>query len=207
MVLAQISLLANGFGDIIGPILIFGIFIISSIVKAAAKKGRGENGDKETESALKKAVRQRYHEIYQQQTGKAPKKPLERSKPPRYIPDKPMREIEPTAVQQRSQWELRQEAIRQRNATMQRSEYSKPTILNQIAAAAVAKPPRPKPATKLNAQTKVPRKHIQQPVKSVKHDKAQTAGVPLYAMMKDPKNLRTAFILKEILDKPIALQD
>ena len=61
---------ASDLFELLGPILIFGIYIIASIVKAAAQKGKSDESGEENKSELKKAVRRRYQEIYQRQTGK-----------------------------------------------------------------------------------------------------------------------------------------
>ncbi|MDH4203127.1 MAG: hypothetical protein OEV87_09550 [Phycisphaerae bacterium] len=195
---AQIGLLAEGLFDLFGPILIFGIYIVASIVKTVAKKRPTEDSGEETESELKKAVRRRYQEIYQRQTGQTqPRPPEQRS--PQYVQPRPVQQAPPIRQPQRSQWEIQQEAIRQRNAKLQ----SQRTV-----------PKRPH----VNAPTQTPKAVIQPNIlgtqkqrvpkktKTVEGSQKQSENL-LAFMVKSPENLRSAIILKEILDKPLALRD
>lgn len=203
-------LLAEGFGELIGPILIFGIYIVASLAKAVAKKGRSEDSGEETESELKKAVRRRYQEIYQKQVGQTPSQgsPKQPRQQPNYQP-KPVSRTEPAIKRQRSEWEIRQEALRQRNAKIQPQrpnlERPKPNIIKQVSVAETHKKPRHlKPVEKIFDE--IPKKHYQQTSKvAVKESRIQTSG--LNSLLKDPQNLRSAIILKEILDKPLALRE
>lgn len=199
MIPAQIGLLAEGLFDLLGPILIFGIYIIASIVKTVAKKGSKEDSGEETESELKKAVRRRYQEIHQRQTGQTQQKPPEPQRSPQYVQPRPVQQTPPIRKRQRSQWEIQQEAIRQRNAKLksQRTVSKRPhvNVPTQVPAA-VSQPDM------LYAQKKrVPKK-----TKTVEGSQKRSENL-LTFLIKRPENLRSAIILKEILDKPLALRD
>ncbi|MHC4854793.1 MAG: hypothetical protein ACYS72_00125 [Planctomycetota bacterium] len=195
MIPAQIGLLAEGLFDLLGPILIFGIYIVASIVKTVAKKGSKEDSGEETESELKKAVRRRYQEIHQRQTGQTP--PEQRS--PQYVQPRPVQPTPPIRQPQRSQWEIQQEAIRQRNAKLksQRTVSKRPHVnVPTQTPRAVSQPDM------LYAQKKrVPKK-----TKTVEGSQKRSENL-LTFLIKRPENLRSAIILKEILDKPLALRD
>ena len=62
---------AEDFFKMIGPLLIFGIYIVGSLAKGWTK-GRQQDPEEEEPSELRKAVQQRYQEIHQRQIGGAP---------------------------------------------------------------------------------------------------------------------------------------
>ena len=197
MISGHTNLLAEGLFDLLGPILIFGIYIIASIAKTAAKKGQQSGSGEETESELKKAVRRRYQEIYQKQVGQTPQKPPEPQRSSQYAAQpRPVQQAPPIRQPQRSQWEIKQEAIRQRKARLQsqRTIPRRPQTKapKQIPAAIT----QPKPKQVLH----------QKPAKTVDESQKQSENLLQY-MIKRPANLRSAIILKEILDKPLALRD
>jgi hypothetical protein len=187
----QIGLLANGLFDLIGPFLIFGVYIIASIAKAAAKKGQAGNSDEETESELKKAVRRRYQEIHQKQIGKVP----QAQKPFRHM-ERPVQQAPAERQPHRSQWELRQETIRERNAKNQTRQIGpkrpQESILKQVSAGV--------------SQSKSKQLMHQKTAKTDENGPKQTGNL-LVSMIKEPGNLRSAIVLKEILDKPLALRE
>ena len=184
---AQIGVLASGLFDLIGPFLIFGIYIIVSIAKATAKKEQAGDSE-EAESELKKAVRRRYQEIYLKQVGQAPQESSKPQRKPQYVQSQPKQEIEPTIPQHRYQWEIRQQAIRERNIKSQPRKIvpkrPQASILKQVSAA-VSKPKS----------------------KQLMHQEMAKTGNLLVSMIKEPGNLRSAIVLKEILDKPLALRE
>jgi len=197
MIPAQIGLLAEGFFDLIGPLLIFGIYIIASIAKTATKKGKQAGSGEEKESELKKAVRRRYQEIYQKQVGQTPQKPPEPQRSPQYAAQpRPVQQAPLIRQPQRSQWEIKQEAIRQRKARLQ----SQRTVSRRQQ----TKAPKQIPAAM--SQPKPKQVLYQRPAKTVDDSRKQPENLLQY-MIKRPENLRSAIILKEILDKPLALRD
>jgi hypothetical protein len=202
MIPSQIGLLAEGFFDLLGPILIFGIYIIASIAKTVAQKGQKDGSDEEPESELKKAVRRRYQEIYQKQVGKVPPKTSQTQQPTPQVQLRPAQKPVPEIPRQRSQWEVQQEAVRQlqsqRTVPKRPHVYIQkqaPTALNQ------SKPGQMADQKPVQAQKKL----IQQQVKTIEGSQRRTGN--LLSMLKGPKNLRSAIMLKEILDKPLALRD
>jgi hypothetical protein len=186
---------ASDLFELLGPLLIFGIYIIASIVKAVAQKGKSDASGEENESDLKKAVRRRYQEISQRQTGKPPQNPPHQRTQPQSVPSKSFQKAEPAVPQQSSQWEFRQEAIRQRDAhILQRQQVG---------------PKASKPVTAAGSPSGMPTERPM-PMKTPKKGMPPTVKKPdntLSAVIGDPKKLRTAFVLKEILDKPIALRE
>jgi len=204
----QFSLLAEGFFDLIGPVLIFGIYIIASIAKAAAKGKKAGSGE-EKESALKKAVRQRYQEIYQRQTGKTPTQRMATKETPTYVQSKTAIKEDIGSVQYKSEWQRRQEEIRQRNARIKERQrmasqqrYRKET---QGVTKSVRQPKVSKTMPLVAVQST--RKSTYKSTQPTSSKKSTVPESVLSNMLSDPKNLRTAFVLKEILDKPVALRD
>ncbi|MHC4524062.1 MAG: hypothetical protein ACYSU8_00780 [Planctomycetota bacterium] len=245
MGLGQFRLLADGFFDLIGPILIFGIYIIASIAKKVAKKGQTEDSDVEIESELKKAVRKRYEQIRQRQSiakkvakkgqtedsdveieselkkavrkryeqirqrqlGQQSQQPPQVKRPPKAVPVARPVQQEQSRPRQMSQWEQQQQTIRQRNAKLQEQRMATKrqhaNVLKQ--SSKTVRQPKPKQA--------IPQKLVQTQKKKIQHQaktvsqKKQQAGNLLSYMINRPENLRSAIILKEILDKPLALRD
>ena len=200
----QFGLLAEGWFELIGPILIFGIYIIASIVKSVAKKGKSEDSDVKVESELQKAVRKRYDQIRQRQLGQ---QSPQSKRPPKTVPVARPVQQEQSRPRQMSQWEQQQQAIRQRNEKLQEQRMATKrqhaNVLKQ--SSKTVRQPKPKQA--------IPQKLVQTQKKKIQHQaktvsqKKQQAGNLLSYMINRPENLRSAIILKEILDKPLALRD
>ena len=203
----QFGLLAEGWVELIGPILIFGIYIIGSIAKNVAQKNQGT--EEQDQSELKKAVQKRCEQIRQRQLGQ--ESPQFKRTPKEVSTAKAIREQQ-TRPQRVSQWDQKQRAIRQRNATLKEQRLA----ANDAQIPAPAQKPvveyhRPKPS-KIIRQVAVPKpvpvqKKRQSPKKVAKISKQRSATDLLQQMMNQPENLRMAIILKEILDRPLALRD
>lgn len=203
----QFGLLAEGWVELIGPILIFGIYIIGSIAKNVAQRNQESSGE-EGGSELKKAVRKRYEQIRRKQVGEESPH-LKRT--PKAVPT--ARTIRPEN-KRTSQWEQQQQAIRQRNARLQEQRIAAERRVIQTQKTVVGyerpKPSRtirqvvaPKPVHK-QKKTAVPKQVSE---KASQPPKCRHTGGALGDMMCRPENLRSAIILKEILDKPLALRD
>jgi hypothetical protein len=177
----QFGLLAEGLFDLLGPALIFGIYIIGALAKNWVKRDKGGSQD-ENQSELKKAVRKRYEQIRQRQVGEETPQ-LKRT--PKAIP------VART---------IRQEENRPRQAMQTQKSvvgYGRPKPPQTIQQAIAPEPVHLQ--KKKAAQKQIPKKVDQAP-------KCRHAGSLLENMMSRPENLRSAIILKEILDKPLALR-
>ena len=186
---------AEDFFKMIGPLLIFGIYIIGVLAKGWTKNQQ-HGSDEENQSELKKAVKRRYQEIHDRQVGnnsgqgQAPRhtepvrtvrsaQPVEPSTPVRQVPRRtyPLHQV---------QAERPRRPVQHRNRP--RNVQQKP----------------------VSARTQAP-KPVQRPQTVRSHEvtavKQSRADYSLVSVMRKPQNLRTAIILKEILDKPLALRD
>jgi hypothetical protein len=207
MIPSQIGLLAESFFDLLGPILIFGIYIIASIAKTVAQKGQKDDSDEEpeSESGMKKAILRRYQEIHQRQVGNTAQNPLEPQRP-RVVQPRTVQQSPSIKQPQHSQWEIQQEAIRQHNAKLQsqRTIPKRPHIYIQKQAPAAVNQPKPAQMAD-SAPVQAQKKLIQQQVKTIEGSQRRMRN--LLSMLRRPENLRSSIILKEILDKPRALRD
>jgi hypothetical protein len=203
-----ISADASDFFELLGPILIFGVYIIASIVKAVAQKGKSDDSDKDNESELKKVVRRRYLEIYQRQTGKPETKPPQAQNPPPFVQAKPAQKVDLRETQTRMEWQRRQEEIRQRNAGIQQRQRMAAQKRRQRELKRVTAPvERPLAESVVQTVVKSPKKHTPKAIKTSGQKISPQTGNILADMISDPKNLRAAFVLKEILDKPVAMRE
>jgi len=180
----------------IGPLLIFGIYIVGALAKGWTK---GRQQDSEEPSELRKAVQKRYQEIHQRQVGgvegqaqpprhtePAPttvhaSRPVE---PPVPVWQPPQRTFPPLPVQAESH----RRPVQQQQNTIRQSRRQKPYSVKTQALKSGHKP-----GTVKSSQTKA--------------IKPRSADHSLVSMLRNPQSLRTAIILKEILDKPLALRD
>jgi hypothetical protein len=180
---------AEDFFKMIGPLLIFGIYIVGSLAKGWTK-GRQQDPEEEEPSELRKAVQQRYQEIHQRQIGGAPGQ----GQPPKRTEPAPAavhssRSIEsPIPVRQPSQRTYPIQVERHRRPVQQKKDPRQNM--------------RQKPVA---VKAKIP-KSPQKP-QTAKSTEIRCAEYSLASMIRQPQNLRTAIILKEILDKPLALRD
>ena len=185
---------AEDFFKMIGPLLIFGIYIVGSLAKGWTK-GRQQDPEEEEPSELRKAVQQRYQEIHQRQIGGAPGQ----GQPPKRTEPAPAtvhssRSIEsPIPVWQPSQRTYPIQVERHRRPVQQKKDPRQ--NMRQKPVAVKAKIP------------KSPQKPRMVKPSEAKSAKPKCAEYSLASMMRHPQNLRTAIILKEILDKPLALRD
>ncbi len=186
---------AGDFFKMIGPLLIFGVYIIGALAKGWTKNQ--QESDKENPSELRKSVRKRYQEIYQRQTGKS----SEQAQSPRHT--EPVRTIhsarpvEPPApvrqVPRRTYPTHPVQAERHRRPVQQENHLRRNVQQKPVSVRTQASKPAQRPQAVRSHETK-----------SVKQSRADRS---LASMIRQPQNLRTAIILKEILDKPLALRD
>jgi len=187
---------ADDFFKMIGPLLIFGVYIIGALAKGWTKN-RPQEPDEENPSELKKAVQRRYQEIHGRQVGNSPGRT--QSQPPSHTePVKTVhsaRAVEPPLARQvpRKTYPTHQvQAERHRYSVQHRNH---PRNVQQKPVSVKAQSPKP----------------VQRPqaVKSheVKAVKQTRADISLAAMIRQPRNLRTAIVLREILDNPLALRE
>ena len=181
---------AEDFFKMIGPLLIFGIYIVGSLAKGWTK-GRQQDPEQEEPSELRKAVQRRYQEIHQRQIGGAPGQghPPKRTEPAPTTVHAPRPVESPIPVRQPSQRTYPIQAERHRRPVPQQQNH-------------LRKNRRQKP---IGIKTQTP-KSAQKP-QTAKSTEIRCAEHSLESMMRHPRNLRTAIILKEILDKPLALRD
>lgn len=198
--LTYYSLLADAgdFFELLGPLLLFGIYAIAALAKKWAGSRQPDTEEKEP-SELQKAVRKRYQQIYQRQTGQQPEKI---QSPKCTEPVKPVPVAQPVKAPA---------FVRQPQPTQK--TYPAPHVRAE-SQQRVAKQQdyhrqnrRPKPVSP-KAQTPKPVRKSQ----TVKRIKAKTvtrtgAEHSLKSMIRQRQNLRTAIILKEILDSPLGLKD
>ena len=180
---------AEDFFKMIGPLLIFGIYIVGSLAKGWTK-GRQQDSEQEEPSELRKAVQRRYQEIHQRQIGggTAQKQPAGHTEPtPAAV--RPSLPVEPQMpVRQPSQRTYPIQADRHRRPVQQKKHLQ-----------------RNRQQKPVGIKAKIP-KSPQKP-QTEKSTELRCAEHSLASMMRHPQNLRTAIILKEILDKPLALRD
>ena len=186
---------SDDFFKMIGPLLIFGIYIIGSLAKGWTKN-RQQEPDEESSSELRKAVKRRYQEIHDRQTGKS----SGQVQPPRHT--EPVRTahsarpVEPLAS-------VRQAPRRTHPAHQVQAERPRRPVQHRNRPRNVQQKP-------VRARTQTP-KSVQIPQTVKRHEtkavKQSRADHSLASMIRQPQNLRTAIILKEILDKPLALRD
>ena len=183
----------GGFFELVGPLLLFGIYAIGALAKKWFNS-RDPDSEEKKPSELQKAVRKRYQQIHQRQTGSSSGQgqPPRRTEPVRTVHT--MRPVEPpTPVRQPAQRTYPVQAERQRRPVQQKKYLQQNTRQKPVS----AKTQAPKPVQKL------------QRVKSNEAKSAKSGCVQhsLASLIRQPQNLRTAIILKEILDKPLALRD
>jgi len=188
----------NNWIELLGPVIIFGIYAIGAIAKKAADSRRSDSEEKPP-TDLQKAVRRRYQEIYAKQTGQQqPTQPARRAEPVKTTP-----EIRPIQPQQPPKF------VSQPQPRVKQRSYDVPQIRTERRPQPVQpqrqvrKTPQPKPvsAPVLHAAKKTAIHPLKKPAEpcSMEHS--------LASMIRKPKNLQTAILLKEILDKPLALRD
>jgi hypothetical protein len=188
---------ANDFFKMIGPLLIFGFYIVASLAKGWAK-GRQQKSEEEP-SELRKAVQKRYQEIHQRQVGgdrpqgqplrqPVPAKttvPVSRPvEPPMPVRQPSQRTFPPHPVQA----ERHRHLVQQQQNPLSQNRRQKPVSVKTLASKSVQKT-----RTVKSSETKA--------------IKPRSADDSLASMIRNPQSLRTAIILKEILDKPLALRD
>ena len=182
----------------IGPLLIFGIYIVGALAKGWTK-GRQQDSEEEP-SELRKAVQKRYQEIHQRQVGGVEGQ----AQPPRHTEPAPTtvhasRPVDepPVPVWQPSQRtfpplpvqaESHRRLVQQPQKPRRQSRRQKPVSAKTLSSKSVYKS-----GTVKSSQTKA--------------IKPSSADYSLASMLRNPQSLRTAVILKEILDKPLALRD
>ncbi len=187
---------ADDFFKMIGPLLIFGVYIIGALAKGWTKN-RQQESDEENPSELRKAVQRRYQEIHDRQVGNTPGRtqpqPPRHTEPVRTVHS--ARPVEPLAsvrqVPRRTYPTHQVQAERPRRPVKHRN---RPRNVQQKPVSIKAQVPKP-------VQRPQTVSHEEKAVKQSRTDHS------LASMIRQPQNLRTAIILKEILDKPLALRD
>ena len=184
---------ADDFFKMIGPLLIFGVYIISALAKGWTKN-KQQGSDEEKPSELRKAVQRRYQEIHDRQVGNSPGRT--QSQPPRQ--PEPVRTVhsarpvEPPAS-------VRQVPRRTSPAHPVQVERPRRPVQHRNRPRNVQQKP-------VSVKTQAP-KSVRKPHKAEAVKQSRAEHYSLASMMRQPQNLRTAIILKEILDKPLALRD
>ena len=185
---------ADDFFKMIGPLLIFGVYIISALAKGWTKN-KQQGSDEENSSELRKAVQRRYQEIHDRQVGNSPGRT--QSQPPGQ--PEPVRTVHsarpvepPTPVRQvpRRTYPAHQVQAERPRRPVQQKNHLRQNM-------------RQKP---VSVKTQAP-KSVRKPHKAEAVKQSRAEHYSLASMMRQPQNLRTAIILKEILDKPLALRD
>ncbi|MHC4552697.1 MAG: hypothetical protein ACYSUT_08020 [Planctomycetota bacterium] len=231
-----LNLLAEGWGDLIPFIFIVGVSVVSAIAKATNKGDENSKNEKEKTSRLIEMAK-RYKEMQesgQQRTvpkeeipyARTVKTPAERK--PGTVSEWDRRQ------QQKKQQMARQREMPRRpkyveTETPPRFEPKTPEVIPVAAPVRQAEPVRPayktpkiqtKPRPKRASQRSQKRQQhipVAQPVelpvvKEVKRPKPKkhkttAAQMSLAELLKGKQSLRSAIILKEILDKPIGLRE
>ncbi|MEN8127070.1 MAG: hypothetical protein ABFR90_04600 [Planctomycetota bacterium] len=207
----QFGLLAEGWFELILPIFIFGIYIIGALAKNWTQQQK-QDPEEHDQSELKKAVRKRYEQIRQRQMGEGTP---QLKKTPKAIPAARTLRQEENRPRQISQWEQQQQVIRQRNAKLQEQRMAARQTRAVQAQKPVVRYARTKPP-KMTRQVPVPSPVQAQMKKAAKKKpvskkveqapRRQPTGNLLSHMINRPENLKSAIIVKEILDKPLALR-
>jgi hypothetical protein len=217
-------LLADGWEELIGIIVIFGLYVAGALTKMFSKRKGSEEGESKEPSYVvelaKKRARQRQEQARMKQA----------------------RRDSAQAYGQVSEWDRLQEMKRQRMARSrgQTTQPPKP-VQTQAPAYEPPKPAAPKPVRQPQTvqeylqeawtvitgpqpqpiSRQVPQsKPMPQPVKPAAKraksskrlmpattTKAVASSRPLDMYLKNPYELRSAIVLKEILDKPVALRE
>jgi len=188
---------ADDFFKMIGPLLIFGVYIIGALAKGWSKN-RQQESDEENPSELRKAVQRRYQEIHDRQVGNTPGRT--QPQPPRHA--EPVRTVH-SARPVEPPTPVRQVPRRTYPTHQVQNERHRPPVQHRNRPRNVQQKP-------ISVKTQAP-KPVQRP-QTVKSHKAKAVkqsrtDYSLALLMRQPQNLRTAVILKEILDKPLALRD
>jgi hypothetical protein len=183
----------NNLLEMLGPLLLFGIYAIGALAKKWADSKKTES-DEKPPSELQKAVRKRYQQIYERQTGNdaAANRPVPvRAEPVKTSPVRPL-EKTPPKTQARTLLTPQLQELKKRPPVHQRQKYRQERRNQRKVAAkqTSAVIQRPQPAT----------------IKIVSI-KQKCEGHSVLSMFQQPPSLQTAVIMKEILDKPLALRD
>lgn len=183
--------------ELLGPLLLFGIYAIATLARRLANSKQSESQEKKP-SEPQQAVRSGYQAIHDMQVGKAAVTEKVRS------PEQPQQyriEPRPRTFEKNLLSQQRLERAVAYSAHVQKSIRS------------VRQKPRTEPYSDLKTQTvltgppqsihipELEKKSITEPLntKDVKH--------PVLTMIYQPQDLRSAVILKEILDEPVSLRD
>lgn len=189
--------LAEGFFELLGPILIFGFYIIAALAKGWRKNQQRETEEKpdsdpnKTVSELPSYKKLR-EQIRQRQVGTttSPVKSQSYQKP---VPSVPVTQAPQCPQTPRAhpvhpvRSERTDRPLSQGNRD-HRNIHQKAAVINAQATELIAKP-------------KTPKRSI------IKDVKPKHSDDLFMTLIRQPQNLRTAIILKEILDKPLALRE
>jgi hypothetical protein len=187
---------ANNFFEFLGPLLLFGIYILGALAKSWSKKRDLGSDEEKPSSELQKAVKKRYQQIYERQTGKTPtltQMQTSRTEQPQFV-RKPVEEIEPVKPRQQ---------VSPTNIPESKQRYQKAQPKRMTRPPVVQKRTFTQPSKRMSKPYQVRKATVDIPAK---HTFKPTCDY-LIKMIQEPQNLRSAIILKEILDKPVGLRD
>ncbi len=218
----QFGLLAkSGWGDLFFVLLFIGISVVSAITKSLAKRSK-ESGEDENEPSEAVKIAQKYKKMREQtahqQQGRQQamsewdkKQAMKRRQVSGQQPAVPQ-----NRWQNRPQQPQRREVIRPKVQTDQPQKPAKTPVFYDVtqkrrtAKSPVYKKQQPKrsPSPVVQRAAKaIPEKKKRQPEKPRELKTKTMPRSSLREMLKQPSHLRSAIILKEILDKPIALRE
>jgi FtsZ-interacting cell division protein ZipA len=188
---------ADNLFELLGPLLIFGIYAIAAIAKKWASSKQTDSEEKPT-SELQRAVREKYKEIHARQTGKTPVAP-------KFQPQRKPESTRPVPTQQRFERPAPVRQVAKKPVVYPVQVQKQPRYVRQQTRPQRHRRPKP---VETKAQTPQP-VHRPKPKKqpAAKPLKQKYTENILTTMIRRPESLRSAIILKEILDKPIALRD
>lgn len=189
---------AGDFIELLAPLILFGIYILGALAKKWSKNRELDSGEEKPSSELQKAVRKRYQQIYEKQTGKTPSRNQVQSRQaeqPQFV-RQTAEKIKPVRVRQHERGiSSSSPEYQRRYPRTQRTRKSQTrTATVQRTASQAVKTSRPHPLRKVAIDKTFD--HVCKP-----------ANDYLIKMIREPENLRSAIILKEILDKPLGLRE
>ena len=184
---------ADDLFKMIGPLLIFGFYIVAALAKGWAKQR--QEGSEEDRSELRKAVQQRYEEIHRRQVGadRPDKQSTAQTQQPEKTTPQPQRVQPRRPVHQPSQ----------KGIPFQADRRPRPVQMKKRLSRELRQKPEKVRAQDLKSVQKIRTARPAQPKPKV----VESPQTSLASLLRQPQDLRTAVVLKEILDKPLALRE
>ena len=220
-----ITMLAEGWSELIGVLVLFGFYAIGAIAKWAANRAEGEPDEEKSRAVelAKKYAQQRKA----QQTHKARS---DTGRRPQY--DKQSQWDQLQAMKRRRLAQLREQADRlqetvkkpvaarprpkpQPKQVRPHPEYARDAESRKLRPVRPPNPfgpqptrmPAPEQPSVKTAPNKTPKPLVREKIPVHVEITKTRQPHPLDAYLKDPGQLRSAIVLKEILDKPVALRE